>query len=72
MRTSLPPLLVLLSPVLALAQDGGRVKASQSPAFWFWLVALAIAVAAFIAYSVALSKRRGGPPPGGPRTPRTT
>jgi hypothetical protein len=71
MRTLPAFLLCLLSPLLALAQD---VQGSdpdnvviRSPLFWYWMVALAIAVAAFIGVSFFLSRRGGGGPPSRPR-----
>lgn len=59
----------LLAPVLAFAQDAGGAEphVNRSPLFWYWMVVLAVAVALFIWRSVAISRRRGGPP----TTPRT-
>ncbi len=83
MRTTLAPLLTLLTPVLALAQTPlrGPVEqdVSRSPAFWYWVVLLAVAAIAFAWSAVRISRRRRGPPTGpgtpgtrrGPRTPRT-
>ncbi len=58
--------LSLLMPVLALAQAGmgpntPNQSIERSPLAWWWLVAIAVALAAFIWTAVA-SKRRGGPP----------
>ncbi len=56
--------LCLLTPVLALAQPGaGPANESQvtsSPSFWFWLIAAAIAVVAFVVSNIIVG-RRGGP-----------
>jgi hypothetical protein len=61
--------LCLLTPVLALAQPGmGPTQSevvTQSSAFWFWMIALALAVVAFIASTLVVSRRRW--PPSGPR-----
>jgi hypothetical protein len=78
MRTTLAPVLTVLTPILAFAQAGvpqqGPIdqQVSRSPAFWYWIVLLAVAALAFAWVSVRLSRKRRGPPPGtGPRTPRT-
>lgn len=80
MRTTLAPVLTLLTPILAFAQAGvpqqGPIEnqVSRSPAFWYWIVLLAVAALAFAWVSVRLSRKRRGPPPGtgtGTRTPRT-
>lgn len=82
MRTTLAPLLTLLTPVLAFAQAPlpGPIEqeVSRSPAFWYWIVLLAVAAVAFAWSAVRISRRRRGPPTGpgtgtgrGPRTPRT-
>ncbi|MCP3144720.1 hypothetical protein [Pyxidicoccus xibeiensis] len=83
MRTTLAPLLTLLTPVLALGQTPAPLpgpieqEVSRSPAFWYWVVLLVVAAIAFAWMSVKLSRRRREPPsrPGtsgrGPRTPRT-
>lgn len=59
----------LFAPVLAFAQEAGGAERgiSRSPQFWFWVVVLAVAIAVFSWRSVAMSRRRGGPP----TTPRT-
>lgn len=70
MRTIPTPafVLYLLTPVLALAQTGmGPTDdrwVTQSSGFWFWVVALAIAVVAFIVANVVFNRRL---PPTGPR-----
>ncbi|WP_224249878.1 hypothetical protein [Hyalangium gracile] len=55
----------LLSPLLALAQAGmgptDNQVVAQSPATWYWLAVLAIAVVAFIV-STAVISRRNWPP----------
>lgn len=66
------PVLYLLAPTLALAQDmGGRRETegpiTSSPLFWYWMVVLAVACGLFIWRAVMMSRRRGGPP----TTPRT-
>lgn len=66
MRTTSALIVGLLMPVLALAQPlQDRTTLNQevlaSPGFWYWVVALAIAVVAFIV-STAIVSRRGGPP----------
>ncbi len=83
MRTTLAPVLTLLTPILAYAQAGvpqqGPIDnpVSRSPAFWYWIVLLAVAALAFAWVSVRLSRKRRGPPAGPgtgtrpPRTPRT-
>ncbi|HEX8697228.1 MAG TPA: hypothetical protein VF815_00185 [Myxococcaceae bacterium] len=64
-------LLCLLSPVLAVAQPllgaSPGMEVHRSPAFWYWIVALIVAAAAFAVVSVRLSRRRGGGPPSTPR-----
>lgn len=71
MRTIPTPALVLclLTPALALAQQGlGSNEnrwVTQSSGFWFWVVALAIAVVAFIVANVVFNRRL---PPMGPRS----
>jgi integral membrane sensor domain MASE1 len=69
MRTLPALILCLLTPLLALAQPQGPVPPeqglTQSPLFWYWMVALVIAVAAFIWASISISRRRG--PPSRPR-----
>ena len=69
MRTIPTPALVLclLTPVRALAQGMGPTntqQVTQSSSFWFWLIALAIAVVAFIVANVVFNRRM---PPSGPR-----
>jgi len=70
MRTIPTPafVLCLLTPVLALAQPGmgptDQQLVTQSSSFWFWLIALAIAVVAFIVANVVFNRRL---PPSGPR-----
>lgn len=66
MRTiPLPALVVcLLTPILALAQGQGPTeipRVTQSPLFWYWMVAIAIALVAFIWATIAISRRRGPP-----------
>lgn len=60
--------LCLLTPVLALAQSGmGPTESQQvthSPLSWFWVVAVAIAIAAFVASYIVVNRRRV--PPSGP------
>jgi anti-sigma-K factor RskA len=60
--------LCLLTPVLALAQAGlgptDNQQVTQSPAFWYWIAVLAIAVVAFIVANVVFNRRL---PPSGPR-----
>jgi hypothetical protein len=66
MRTiPIPALAVcLLTPLLAIAQPGLGPTPDQwvtsSPAFWFWVIATAIAVVAFV-WSYIVVARRGGP-----------
>lgn len=67
MRTIPAFLLCLLTPVLALAQAGQgpnppEQAVNRSPLFWYWMVAIAIAVVAFVWASIVISKRKGGPP----------
>lgn len=70
MRTTptLSLVLCLLTPVLALAQTGmGPTDdrwVTQSSAFWFWVISLAIAIVAFIVANVVFNRRL---PPTGPR-----
>jgi hypothetical protein len=57
--------LCLLTPLLALAQPnvqgpGNDQFVTSSPSFWFWIIATAVAVVAFIV-SNAVVARRGGP-----------
>ena len=72
MRTTptLALVLCLLTPVLALAQAGAGPTENQqvthSPLFWYWMVAIAIAVVAFIVANVVFNRRL---PPTGPRSP---
>jgi anti-sigma-K factor RskA len=66
------PVLYLLAPALALAQEAGAHREAEgpvtsSPRFWYWVVVLAVAVALFVWRAVVISRRRGGPP----TTPRT-
>jgi anti-sigma-K factor RskA len=62
MRTIPIPALVLclLSPLLAIAQPGVATVENQwvwsSSGFWFWVVAAAIAVVAFVASTVVISR----------------
>jgi predicted permease len=59
--------LYLLTPVLALAQPGTEPTQDHlvftSSAFWFWVIAFALAVVAFI-WSYFVFSRRGRPPGG--------
>jgi anti-sigma-K factor RskA len=70
MRTNPTPALVLclLTPVLALAQTRmepvGQQQITDSASFWFWIIALAVAVMAFIVANVVFNRRL---PPTGPR-----
>jgi drug/metabolite transporter (DMT)-like permease len=68
MRTTPTPAFVLslLTPVLALAQMGPTDDrwVTQSSSFWFWVIALAIAVVAFIVANIVFNRRL---PPTGPR-----
>jgi hypothetical protein len=57
--------LCLLTPLLALAQPnvqgpGNEQQVTSSPSFWFWLIATAVAVVAFVVSNVIVA-RRGGP-----------
>jgi hypothetical protein len=57
--------LCLLTPLLALAQPnvqgpGNEQMVTSSPSFWFWLIAAAIAVVAFVVSNIVVG-RRGGP-----------
>jgi hypothetical protein len=72
MRTiSIPALaLCLLTPLLVLAQPRQGINAenpqvTQSPLFWYWMVVIVVAVAAFIGSAVYISRRKG--PPSRPR-----
>lgn len=72
MRTIPIPALALslLTPLLALAQPTVQGPTDnqivlRSPLFWYWMVALAIAVVAFVWAVVVISRRRG--PPSRPR-----
>ncbi len=71
MKTLPAFLLCLLSPLLAVAQPllaaAPENMVSRSPLTWYWLVALAVALVAFIATTLVLSRRRGGGPPSRPR-----
>ncbi|MDY7231703.1 hypothetical protein [Hyalangium rubrum] len=67
MRTMPAFLFCLLTPLLALAQAGQgpnlpEQAVTRSPLFWYWVVAIAIAVGAFIWTSITISRRKGGPP----------
>lgn len=56
--------LCLLTPLLAIAQHGAGPSPEQwvtrSPLSWFWVIAVAIAVVAFV-WSNIIVARRGGP-----------
>jgi len=61
-------MLLLLAPVMAFAQSGPTTgelplnqQVSQSPLFWAWVVMLAVAVVAFAAYTVKISRNRRPP-----------
>ncbi|OJH36964.1 hypothetical protein BON30_31230 [Cystobacter ferrugineus] len=60
-------MLLLLAPVMAFAQGGptGEESLNQqvvhSPLFWSWVVMLAVAVVAFAAYTVKISRNRRPP-----------
>lgn len=59
----------LFAPALAFAQEAGGAERSisRSPLPWYWLALLMLAAAVFIWRTIAISRRRGGPP----TTPRT-
>jgi len=69
MRTIPTPALALclLTPLLALAQPGMEPTQTQlvthSSAFWFWVIAVALAVVAFIVSNIVFNRRL---PPSGP------
>jgi hypothetical protein len=55
--------LCLLTPLLAVAQGAGPANDQfviSSPQFWFWLIAGAIAIVAFVVSNIIVG-RRGGP-----------
>ena len=57
--------LCLLTPLFALAQPNvqgptDNEMVTQSPLFWYWMVALAIAIVAFVVSNIIVA-RRGGP-----------
>lgn len=56
--------LCLLAPLLALAQPDAEPRVDHwvitSPLFWFWVVAVVIAVVAFVWSNIVVA-RRGGP-----------
>ena len=61
-------MVLLLAPVMALAQTGqynGNAPLNQqvthSPLSWAWVVILAVAVVAFVGYSVFIGKSRRPP-----------
>jgi hypothetical protein len=70
-RIPLAWLLWLLTPLLAIAQGAPGEYDQQpilrSPLFWYWVVLLAVAAAAFAWVSIRLSRRRR--PPSRPSTP---
>jgi hypothetical protein len=56
--------LCLLTPLFALAQPNvqgptNSQTVTQSPLFWYWMVALAIAIVAFVVSNVIVARRRG-------------
>ncbi|WP_224366616.1 hypothetical protein [Hyalangium versicolor] len=57
--------LCLLTPLLALAQPGlgptDNDIVARSPLTWYWLVAVAVAVVAFIVSSAVISRRNWPP-----------
>ncbi|HEX8538010.1 MAG TPA: hypothetical protein VF664_11145 [Cystobacter sp.] len=67
-------MLLLLAPVMAFAQSGSSTGESSlnqqvvhSPLFWAWMVMIAVAVVAFAAYTVKISRNRR--PPNRPSMP---
>ncbi|EPX57274.1 hypothetical protein D187_007028 [Cystobacter fuscus DSM 2262] len=67
-------MLLLLAPVMAFAQSGASTgeeslneQVARSPLTWSWVVMLAVAVAAFVAYTVKISRNRR--PPDHPSVP---
>ncbi len=64
MRTIPALLLFLMTPLLAIAQTAPppNQPITQSPLFWGWVIALSVAVVAFVWASIVISRRRGGPP----------
>jgi hypothetical protein len=55
--------LCLLMPLLAVAQGAGPGNeqfVTSSPSFWFWLIAGAVAIVAFVVSNIIVA-RRGGP-----------
>ncbi|MFY0577778.1 hypothetical protein F0U62_29120 [Cystobacter fuscus] len=74
LRTAPVWMLLLLAPVVAFAQRGTHTgemplnqQVSHSPLFWAWVVMLAVAVVAFAAYTVKISRNRR--PPDHPSVP---
>jgi hypothetical protein len=69
MRTTPAPAVIaflwtLFAPVLALAQAAGGAEpgVNHGALFGFWLLALALAFGFFVWRTVAMARRRGGPP----------
>lgn len=67
-------MLLLLAPVLAFAQGGPNPndmslnqEVVRSPLSWAWVAILALAVAAFVAYTMKISRHRR--PPNRPSMP---
>ncbi|WNG18120.1 hypothetical protein [Cystobacter fuscus] len=61
-------MLLLLAPVVAFAQSGPssgdeslNQQVAHSPLTWSWVVMLAVAVVAFVAYTVKISRNHRPP-----------
>jgi|GEM_PF-5363645 len=60
-------MVLLLAPMMALAQgmptsdDSMNHQVTHSPLLWSWVVMLAVAIVAFVLYTVSISRHRRPP-----------